>query len=456
MGNVDAIISLLSNNPDAFYDIQSNQIKLEELGHDFSSTLKKGEMRDIEPDNNWDLSFYCSRETHVRYGFESKSDFEHSLKDIFQLQLGDVSIQEGPQTLKVHLYNDRNGPKLSKRLVIEDGDDTIRFGFVFSDFFNKNNEGEYRNEIFDKISSSTDFLFSLCPQFNSKLHSLKKEKALPNSSIYTVHDFSELGGEFVIEFETLCLDMIHANTLGHTLTNFSNKDELFRSRINRFLKDTITEHPELPKWKTEAVLSNICVDVAHNFKQFRNEFRDKLEECKIQDRIWKVKSRPGAGEFGCCLGDERFDSPCWKIRGALQTRTHEKYWKSKIVQSYNNEFLRQDNEHRQNLYGIEVKNSAAKLESFDFEEAYNELDDFCITHKACDCECHVFSKNPRTWKHLHIYDSNISETDRRDDENFIPFKIQDDVRNFGMDLVDRHRIFNRKKAGLSINEVDRR
>ena len=272
-----------------------------------------------------------------------------------------------------------------------------------------------------------------------------------------MHDFSELGDEFVTHFEKLCLDMIHAETLSNTLTNFSDRDKFFRNSINQFFEHNNTGHSQLPKWKTEAVLSNICIDVAENFKQFKNEFRDKLEECKIQDRHWKVEKRPGPGEFGCCYGDENFESPCWKIRGALQIRTSERTWESKIVESYNSPILGHDNKHHQNLYGIAVENSAAELESFDFEEAYKELDDFYIPRKDCDCECHIFSKSPSTWKHLHIYDSNIPETDGyRNSENFIPFGIQDDVKNFGRYLAERHRIFNRKKAGLSINEVDRR
>ena len=220
MGNVDAIISLLSNYPDAFYSLQDNSVTSDELEHDFSSNLKKGKMREIESTDKWEFSFYCSSKTIERYGFKDRfADFKHSLMSIFQLQLHDATIPEGPDEINVFLYNERNGLKLSKRLVKKNQLDLlniIRFDFIFSDFFNDENDDEYRRDIFDKISSSSDFLVSLCPQFSSNLHSRNQKIAPDNSSIYMVQDYSNLGTDFVSQFERLCLNLLHQDTITHT------------------------------------------------------------------------------------------------------------------------------------------------------------------------------------------------------------------------------------------------
>ena len=84
MGNVGAIISLLSNDNDAFHTLQGNGVKIEDLQHDYSVELKIGEMKEITDEHQYELSFFCSKPT--RNDLISKIiivDFEHTLKEIF-------------------------------------------------------------------------------------------------------------------------------------------------------------------------------------------------------------------------------------------------------------------------------------------------------------------------------------------------------------------------------------
>ena len=113
----------------------------DQLKHDFSSNLMKGKMREIESTDEWEFSFYCSSKTIERYGFKNRlSDFRHSLMSIFQLQLQDATIPEGPNKLNVFVYNERTGLKLCKKLVRKNQlsrENTIRFDFIFSDFLDE-------------------------------------------------------------------------------------------------------------------------------------------------------------------------------------------------------------------------------------------------------------------------------------------------------------------------------
>ena len=86
MGNVGAIISLLSNDNDAFHTLQGDGVKIEDLQHEYSVELKIGEMKEITDEHQYELSFFCSKPTRERFNFENNSDFEHTLKEIFQLQ----------------------------------------------------------------------------------------------------------------------------------------------------------------------------------------------------------------------------------------------------------------------------------------------------------------------------------------------------------------------------------
>ena len=461
MGNVDAIISLLSNFPDAFYTLQDKSVTSDELEHDFSSNLKKGKMRKIESTDEWEFSFYCSSKTHKRYGFEELSDFRHSLMTIFQLQLQDATIPEGPNKLNVFLYNERTGLKLSKKLVRKNQpnpQNIIRIDFIFSDFFNDGNNDEYRRDVFDKISSSSDLLVSLCPQFNSELHSRNQKIAPDNSSIYMVHDYSNLGSDFVFLLERLFLNLLHQDTITNTLLDVSKSDKkrLFEKEVVQFFSEGSTAASSLPEWITEAVLSNICVNVASEFKQFRTEFADKIGSTKIRDNSWQVKPRPNAKEFGCCYDDDsdNLESPCWKFRGAFQQRTSKRGWKKKFSELYNTNFDHHDNNHHQNLYGVTVGEKAGPLKNLDFDKAYEELENYYVESNACDCNCHVYAKNPGTWRHLHIYDSNISEAEKfMFDHDFIPFGLRENLERFGDGLIEKHRKNIRKKSGISINAV---
>ena len=131
-----------------------------------------------------------------------------------------------------------------------------------------------------------------------------------------------------------------------------------------------------------------------------------------------------------------------------------KTWKKKFSELYNTNLNHHVNEHHQNLYGITVGDKAKPLKDLDFQIAYDELENFYVEGNPCDCNCHVYSKNPSTWRHLHIYDSNISEEKKfMFDHDFIPFRATGNLERFGDRLVEKLRKNIRKKSGISINAV---
>jgi hypothetical protein len=458
MGNVDAIISLLSNDNDAFHTLQGDGVKIEDLVHDYSVELKIGEMKEITDEHQYELSFFCGESTHKRFNFDSKSTFEHTLKEIFQLQeINSDKIQEGPEFLNVHKFNDKNEYRLLKRLPTKEEaskDNKIRFSFIFSDFFNEGEWSEIENKIFDRISSSTDLVISTCAKFNSRFHSLRKEKELRNSCIYTVNDIKSLGQDFVNHFEVEILDLIHSSNFREILDFFSGEQETLEKTVRKFFTNQQTTHPSLPVWKTKAVLSNICVQSADKFENFKLKLTQKFYHQSLNDRKWELDARPQLQQIGMCRGNADLKSPCHYVRVAFRRRTSQSYWWEEFSQSYNianriNPLV----DSPQNLYGIEVTDSATKVDDFNFDLAYHDLESFCETHGACDCTCHDFAKNPRIWKYIHAYESNVSLNNNPHNDDFIPYGVKPHAENFSKHLAERYRKFNRKKNGLFVKGV---
>lgn len=458
MGNVDAIISLLSNDIDAFHTLQGDGVKIEDLQHDYSVELKIGEMKEITYEHQYELSFFCSKPTLERFNFTNKSDFEHTLKEIFQLQeINSDKIQEGPEFLNVHLYNDKNEYRLLNRLPIEEEaskDNKIRFSFIFSDFLNGVEWSEIENNIFDRISSSTDLLISTCAKFNSRFHSLRKEKELGNSCIYTVNDIKSLGQDFVNHFEVELLDLIHSSNFGGILDFFSREQQTLEQRVSNFFKKQQTTHSSLPNWKTRAVLSNICVQSADKFRNFERELVQKFYHQSLNDRKWELDARPQIQQIGMCRGNADLNAPCHYVRVAFRRRTSQSWWTDEFSQSYDiANRINPPVDSPQNLYGIEVTDSATKVDGFSLELAYHDLESFCKAHGACDCTCHDFAKNPRIWKYIHAYESNVSLKNKPNNDDFIPYGVRSHAENFSVHLADQYRKFNRKKYGLFVKGV---